>query len=892
MRLSLQTACRRWSLLAAAMLLSACASLQVDVDVYKGPFAHEPEIQIKQYTAMAISAKPLLEDLYCREKPKANSQEVCENGKYGESLNSNYFKLRFLAEILIMYDDVFRRDSSVEYGFDSLTKDVTYAMARKSRHEISQKEVDEKVGALSEKLILFAQRVLYITNNELMFEAQSVKEPRVAVLQSLGNTILVHANDLQRQTTRNEKHLRQSENELNAVQAAFQPEPTATMDIIVARVQRYGSADAAATGDVISTATPGQRTELAQRQAEVDAYLVNIANLIGAYQTVVAAAPAGLQSSTWSDADQLSIDTDRQAIMDLVYPDQAVPDNDAVAGTLKPLKDWLAREMAAGIVLVPSRSGRLLGFRNYLDVEALRLEAAGIESKGKRRETLERLQAYLKSQIGQATARYDILAKSVQSVKSTIDKQDKEQKDKIARLQEKKANVAKAVEVVIKLRPEVLSEVEKIGTRDPKVITSVLKRKLEELKAAKKEDKDIDLALEIVKSFKPPVTPCTQSSDAGCPTLNTVEVVDNLIASLRAQRVQAIAAGYTEQAQDLLKAINVAYEQRTAMIYLRPASDYLRSVYSSSALQEATEREHRDMLADWMKYLKIDSGKTDGRKELEKIHWQNVNKVSLSGGGFTNYVLAKDDVGNWYVKAYSSDPEAIIKSATSLALFNSGKAINTNLLRRLEVQRQLDDDKDMSSSRRAELQKELSNSSKPGGQAWLKVRDRYAARYQRETNAQAASLLVTLNELQSKTGAVMLKTPNWPAENCPIEQTPPLLEPLNSKYLGPARTKLNKAISNQDDAAKLPDTELAIQSALTAMHLYSSDVPRTVAQSKDTACEAAQRAAGELARSYVRAQITTAAQERKTSIERYEDALSYILDSAGESSTASVATSK
>ena len=40
----------------------------------------------------------------------------------------------------------------------------------------------------------------------------------------------------------------------------------------------------------------------------------------------------------------------------------------------------------------------------------------------------------------------------------------------------------------------------------------------------------------------------------------------------------------------------------------------------------------------------------------------------MTGGGSTNYVVAKDDIGNWSVKEVATDPEDIIKGAKSLAL--------------------------------------------------------------------------------------------------------------------------------------------------------------------------------------------------------------------------------
>ena len=39
--------------------------------------------------------------------------------------------------------------------------------------------------------------------------------------------------------------------------------------------------------------------------------------------------------------------------------------------------------------------------------------------------------------------------------------------------------------------------------------------------------------------------------------------------------------------------------------------------------------------------------------EIDKQFWQNINRVRVAGAGATNYVVAKDDIGNWYVKRYS-----------------------------------------------------------------------------------------------------------------------------------------------------------------------------------------------------------------------------------------------
>jgi hypothetical protein len=54
--------------------------------------------------------------------------------------------------------------------------------------------------------------------------------------------------------------------------------------------------------------------------------------------------------------------------------------------------------------------------------------------------------------------------------------------------------------------------------------------------------------------------------------------------------------------------------------------------------------------------------------------------VRVAGGGQTNYAVAKDDLGNWYVKGYSAKPDDVINSMKSFALFNVGAKIGANLV--------------------------------------------------------------------------------------------------------------------------------------------------------------------------------------------------------------------
>jgi len=924
-----------WLATCALLLLGGCATLQVDVDVYKGPLAHEPEIQVRQYASMAISAKPLLQNLLCTEetaelakKPAAlaagDGNSVSDNLSLAATATLDVdsckaidltkacpkyenFKTQFLCEVLDLYrskDD--KKDANnlnVTSGLEQLTEGVTAAMALSSYDTGHRKEMDLRVNALSDALIFFAQKMLYITNNELLYGGRPNEKdqqgPQIAVLQSLGNTILVHANDLRRQTNTSLAQKQNAGSENNAVQQAFEPEASVTMQMIIARLKNFNTNAQTADADkFVSNATPEQLDELARLGKQAETYQTEVAPLLATLRTISKEPPEPLKTLVLTDVDILSAHQDRITIAHLFPANKPV---DADAPPLKPLLDWLDRELASGVVISPTRPDRLRNVKAYVTTEADRLAAFGIRSTTDQRATLAALKQYIESQVVLATAHVGGFVNQSATLQEKIDKQDQEAKGRIgqaaadAKAKTEQEKRDKMVLVVESVSAAVVAEAEQLKVRDSQVILGLLRRKLDGLGQPDSQTKlaaaDIKLTRTAIEYFNFPQSQCRAVGNiTHCEPATSIEVLDNLIASLRAKRLQAIASGSTQAAKDLLAAINVAYEQRTSMIYLRPASDYLRSVYSSNQLTDNIENEERNMLVDWLKkYLNPAESDTKNyaRSQLEKMHWQSVNKVTVTGGGNTNYVLAKDDVGNWYVKAYGSDPEAIIRSATSLALFNSGKSIDVNLLRRFELQRKLDEDDTLSDAQRGTLKDELDANSRQGGALLLKLRFRYAERYRRDTGAQASALLAVMNELPAKSTAVIAKSGDWPVSTvCTPAAVDALLKPLESKYLETPTARLLKAtttpVDSTEAANQLEETEKSIQAALTAMYLYSADAQRTLLQARIDDCVDAQGRSATLVRSHARAQVAAVAAERKLSIERYEDALSSVLEIAAE----------
>lgn len=177
-------------------------------------------------------------------------------------------------------------------------------------------------------------------------------------------------------------------------------------------------------------------------------------------------------------------------------------------------------------------------------------------------------------------------------------------------------------------------------------------------------------------------------------TASTGDTLDGMLALLRYQHVQAIAdhGKSSPEATHLEQAIEALYEQRSGLVYIRPSMAYLRSSTPASVLQGDPGLGWTNMLTAHAKksvpLLGADLVNRDKERlrimsEIDKQYWQTVNSVKVNGGGRTNYVVTKDDIGNWYVKGYSADPQDIIKGAQSLALFSLGGHFNANTFDKL-----------------------------------------------------------------------------------------------------------------------------------------------------------------------------------------------------------------
>lgn len=214
----------------------------------------------------------------------------------------------------------------------------------------------------------------------------------------------------------------------------------------------------------------------------------------------------------------------------------------------------------------------------------------------------------------------------------------------------------------------------------------------------------------------------------------TIEALDRLIAALRYEQIKAAlsvpgepgetckgpksqAAGGAETTKTgtadsgkadlpaectrynrISTALALAYQHRSGMVYIRPPGAYLRSNFAATNLQGDPRLSWENMLQrHWARAIPFydvikesqQAKELRIQEQIDKRFWQNINQVRVAGAGRTNHVLVKDDVGNWYVKGMSADPQDIFQAAQSTALFGLGGALNANLLLQRNLERDL-----------------------------------------------------------------------------------------------------------------------------------------------------------------------------------------------------------
>lgn len=148
------------------------------------------------------------------------------------------------------------------------------------------------------------------------------------------------------------------------------------------------------------------------------------------------------------------------------------------------------------------------------------------------------------------------------------------------------------------------------------------------------------------------------------------DLVTNALKHAHVDAVQRLGAESLE-ARQLIDAIKTNERYRRDHIRIRPAFTYLRNSLPATTLQGNSGEMYPNMLTRSLKsILPMDNNDSVAlREQMDKQYWHTVNLIKLSGSGDTLQAVVKDDVGNWYVKGFSTDRTEIMKTLGNAAQF-------------------------------------------------------------------------------------------------------------------------------------------------------------------------------------------------------------------------------
>ena len=760
-------------------------------------------------------------------------------------------------------------------GIDALTKRFLESLSRYN-HRMEHPEIRRALADLEEALVFFAERVLFVVNNTTYRALQDefagrgkptqMTQPvgdalyvttttgtgierlatRMAVLQTLGNTLILHANDLRRRRVHQQAQRDAGPAELRAAKAALAPGADAAFDGFLRHARQHANLRQALAESSLVAATvsaqalaerqPKAEAELADRNAELSAvntrlieYSAQTAVLEAAVRTLVPPSERGALFPQPTDGVLAN-----QELGDANAASKAATSGTSAA-TLAPadllpgLQLWAkerAKPPSAGAQLKRLDMVRslLAAPGSLLDLDAAKTFTAADAFAALQRSLLAAARTYQLEVLKQGKRRQELSA-SIADINKQLDAARADVK-KAAADQISATTVAVAAQgafgTLEVLREAVVMEAVKAQVRDAAGVQRLL---LAALDKTPKAPASIAATEFILKLTPPPASAALMALGANERGTEPREVIDQVIAELRQLRVQALAAGDEGRARNLLSAINAAYETRSNATFLRPASEYLKSVYSSTTVQDGASAADDNLLDNYLRFVKRDVDPDEfarrtrqAKEQVEKLYWQNINRVTLAGGGKTNYVLAKDDVGNWYVKAYTADPESVIKSAQSLALFGAGKRIDTNLLRKLDLQRRADDST-RSVTDRAAAQTEADATGADVNIGLNRVRERFGAGY-------VTSIVALAEQLQSSIAGLpaALKssaTSSADLKDMSAKQFGIAIDDADRLALASAITRLQSARDTPPlNALRVSGLEDAVINALTALRRF------------------------------------------------------------------------
>jgi archaellum component FlaC len=584
--------------------------------------------------------------------------------------------------------------------------------------------LEEAQAKLTDALVRFAQKVLFLANNSLLIEDEDDTEVYRQVLQSVGNSILSQADELRQRQAHEHMLVRQRSSELSAAIYALSPSDSESLAAL-ANGLRDDISRASEEIDSLEKEASRIPASIQSLEKEIEKGENEAKQLKSDYEgrqadyRAVSAAKQVLASAT--DIKSPSPDAGRL----LTYLKDKLGTGNISPGTmLDEIDAWLLREYQRRDTMDPNMPEA----QRY--VKKLKASSANLTDKPVAALYADIL-VILKDDLDQAEGSLEKGRTNLKVAENKLDAKKAEvsrSKAELTRIDsERPKKTERKNTLAYTLNVATINGGQTLAQRSNKASGAMfIDDLLNSVETSIKEEKDDQIRTKLLsarnelrnrRSIRPlgiahqmrtlyPESNSSPSIDGKGDERdwNSKDVLDTVIASLRHQYIQEVsingkAGGRSPKLQEALKA---AWDLRSELIYLRPSGAYLRSSYPTTALQKNPSLEWNNLIAQntirnlpiisplyrFMLFLcparwcedDVSARTIRTQAEIDKQYWQNINKIRLTGGGYTNYVVAKDDIGNWYVKEVATDPEDIIKAAKSLATFGLGNAANIPLV--------------------------------------------------------------------------------------------------------------------------------------------------------------------------------------------------------------------
>jgi hypothetical protein len=692
-------------------------------------------------------------------------------------------------------------------GIESLYEELNRSLTQHAADPLHN-DVQQRVAALTDSLVPFAERLSFVVNNSALFRKGANQfEAERHVLQTLANTLIVHANDLRRRRVHAEGQRRGFDTELLAAQHGSQATPGEVLGIlrqsleapIVALKQ---AADAKKVALDLANAT-AKGDEANNRVAE-EAYKEASSTLrkLNTPLEGVLAAAAIFDPKAAEKTREMGLKALPSSVINAMREsvDKSLKKEESSAGATKEFSfDEMLKVLESRIREAAGAFGEKTGIRKSLIAAADAFKQLPVDTTAPKAKFAAQRNDVVKARLVEFESALD-----VRKSHAKFESERKALRDASAETKKKSATAAEKARLASTTANDELAAAEKVRdlatglfpmslrraaadspVSDPEAVRQAV---LQELAAAKAGASSGDtkayteaLAL-VLRPTLPLGLPFKQDglytrlavaadpANRDKPFATRFQVMSDIIALLQKRHIAALADPGRGNAAALAEAIKTATDYRNEQVFLRPASEYLRSVYASTVIGQNWRDPERNLLLDYLRQLGPDRRISQAvssagdltaptlQRELDSLFWQNVNRVSLSGGGDANYAIAKDDVGNWYVKSYSVDPERVFRSARSIALFNMGQKLDMNLLDRADARALSNSDKKEDRDRGDARLAAISARSGPGAQFADSTQKRAARRYFEQLQEARDALKLKFSGLNAE-----LK-PDWEAK--------------------------------------------------------------------------------------------------------------------------------